>query len=85
MQDHSFVDLLWSMMRVGEFYSAGDLVGLTSFSLDEVRLGLAFLAEFGFLKSLGEPDLVYWKEAVGPSPSEVVTILQSFNPRQTTR
>jgi hypothetical protein len=85
MQSGNSVDSLWSIIRLGEFYSPGDLASLTRQPREKVEIGLAFLTEFGFIKSLGGTDSVFWKEKEGPSPSEVVTILQTLSPRQTTR
>ena len=85
MGSRSFVDSLWAMMRVGEFYSPGDLASLTRQPREKVEIGLAFLTEFGFIKNLGGVEAVFWKGKEGPSPSEVVTILQTLSPRRTAR
>jgi hypothetical protein len=74
----NLADVLWGVMRRGELYSIGDLVSLVGESLDDVRRGLAFLAEFGFIERVSEAESIFRKKAEGPSPSEAVTILQEF-------
>jgi hypothetical protein len=70
------VDLVWSLMRHGEFYSPADLANTLGQPTDTIARILEFLATYKFAERMTKRELIYRKIPTGPSPSEAVKILR---------
>jgi hypothetical protein len=70
------VDLVWSQMRDGEFYSPGDLANTLGQPTDMITRTLEFLARYKFIERMTKHELIFRKIPTGPSPGEAVRILR---------
>jgi predicted transcriptional regulator len=70
------VDLVWSLMRDGEFYSPADLANTLGQPTDSIVRILEFLARYKFAERVTKRELIFRKISTGPSPSEAAKILR---------
>jgi predicted transcriptional regulator len=70
------IDLVWSLMRDGEFYSPADLANTLGQPTDTIVRILEFLARYKFAERMTKRELIFRKIPTGPSPNEAVKILR---------
>jgi hypothetical protein len=70
------VDLVWSLMQDGEFYSPPDLANTLKQPIDTIVRILEFLEKYKFIERITKRELIFRKIPTGPSPAEAVTILR---------
>ncbi len=70
------IDLVWSLMRDGEFYSPADLANTLGQPTDTVVRILEFLARYEFVERVTKRELIFRKISIGPSPGEAVKVLR---------
>jgi predicted transcriptional regulator len=70
------VDLMWHLMRDGEFYSPEDLANTLGQPTDTIVRILEFLARYKFIERMTKRELIFRKSPTGPSPNEAVKILR---------
>jgi hypothetical protein len=70
------VDLVWSLMREGEFYSPADLANIIGQPTCMIARILEFLAKYKFIERIARRELIFRKIPAGPSPAEAVSILR---------
>jgi hypothetical protein len=70
------IDLVWSLMRDGEFYSPADLANTLGQPTDTIVRILEFLARYKFAERMTKRELIFRKIPTGPSPGEAVKILR---------
>jgi hypothetical protein len=70
------VDLVWSLMRDGEFYSPADLANALGQPTDTIVRILEFLARYKFAERVTKRELIFRKIPPGPSPGEAAKILR---------
>ena len=70
------IDLVWSLMREGEFYSPADLANIVGQPTDTIVRILEFLARYKFAERMTKRELIFRKIPTGPSPSEAVKVLR---------
>jgi hypothetical protein len=72
------IDLVWSLMRDGEFYSPADLANTLGQPTDTIVRILEFLARYKFAERMTKRELIFRKIPTGPSPGEAVKILRTL-------
>jgi hypothetical protein len=72
------VDLVWSLMRDGEFYSPADLANTLRQPIYTIVQILKFLEKYEFIERITKCELIFRKIPTGPSPAEAVTILRTL-------
>jgi hypothetical protein len=77
------IDLVWSLMRDGEFYSPADLANTLGQPTDTIVRILEFLARYKFAERMTKRELIFRKIPTGPSPSEAVKILRMLRANAT--
>ena len=70
------IDLVWSLMRDGEFYSPADLANTLGQTTDAIARILEFLARYKFVERMTKRELIFRKIPTGPSPGEAAKILR---------
>jgi hypothetical protein len=70
------VDLVWSLMRDGEFYSPADLANTLGQPAETIVRILEFLAKYKFVEQMIKRELIFRKIPTGPRPGEAVKILR---------
>jgi hypothetical protein len=70
------VDLVWSLMRDGEFYSPADLANIIGQPTCMIARILEFLTKYKFIERVTKGELIFRKIPTGPSPAEAVSILR---------
>ena len=73
------IDLVWSLMRDGEFYSPADLANTLGQPTDTIVRILEFLARYKFAERMTKRELIFRKIPNGPSPSEAAKILRTLS------
>jgi hypothetical protein len=71
------VDLVWSLMRDGEFYSPADLANTLQQPIYTIVQILKFLEKYRFIERITKRELIFRKIPTGPSPAEAVAILRT--------
>jgi hypothetical protein len=77
------VDLVWSLMRDGEFYSPADLANTLGQPTDTIVRILKFLARYNFAERMTKRELIFRKIPAGPGPSEAAKILRMLRANAT--
>jgi len=70
------VDLVWSLMRDGDFYTPADLANTLGQPTDTIVRILEFLARYKFAERVTKCELIFRKIPTSPSPSEAVKVLR---------
>ncbi len=70
------IDLVWSLMRDGEFYSPADLANTLGQPTDTIVRILEFLIRYNFAERMTKRELIFRKIPIGPSPGEAAKILR---------
>jgi hypothetical protein len=70
------VDLVWSLMRDGEFYSPADLANAIGQPIETIVRILEFLTKYRFIERVTKREFIFRKIPTGPSPAKAVTILR---------
>ena len=73
------IDLVWSLMRDGEFYSPADLANTLGQPTDTIVRILEFLARYKFAERMTKRELIFRKIPNGPSPGEAAKILRMLS------
>jgi len=73
------IDLVWSLMRDGEFYSPADLANTLGQPTDTIVRILEFLARYKFAERMTKRELIFRKIPNGPSPNEAAKILRMLS------
>ena len=71
------VDVIWSAMRDGEFYSPNDLANSLEQPVESVTRVLEFLEKYKFAEQLSRREMIFRKVANNPSPSDALRVLQT--------
>jgi hypothetical protein len=69
------IDLVWSLMRDGEFYSPAHLANTLGQPTDTIVRILEFLARYKFIERMTKRELIFRKILTGPGPNEAAKIL----------
>ena len=70
------VDLVWSLMRDGEFYSPADLANTLGQTTDTIVRILEFLARYKFAEQMTKRELIFRKAENAPSPGDALRVLR---------
>ena len=70
------VDLIWSEMRDGEFYSPNDLANTLEQPVESVTRVLEFLKKYKFAEQIMRHEMIFRKVANTPSPGDALRVLQ---------
>jgi len=70
------VDLVWSLMQDGEFYSPADLANTLEQPTCTIVRILKFLERYKFIERITKRESIFRKIPTGPSPAEAATILR---------
>lgn len=70
------VDLVWSLMRTGEFYTPDDVANIAGEPTEAIVRVLEFLARYNFAERMTKRELLFRKIPNGPSPSDAAKILR---------
>jgi len=71
------VDLIWSAMRDGEFYSPNDLANSLEQPVESVTRVLEFLKKYKFAEQITRREMIFRKVGNNPSPSDALRVLQT--------
>ena len=71
------IDLIWSEMRDGEFYSPNDLANSLEQPVESVTRVLEFLKKYKFAEQVTRHEMIFRKTANSPSPGDAVRVLQT--------
>ena len=71
------VDLIWSEMRDGEFYSPNDLANSLEQPVESVTRVLEFLKKYKFAEQVSRREMIFRKKANNPSPGDALRVLQT--------
>jgi hypothetical protein len=71
------VDVIWSAMRDGEFYSPNDLANSLGQPVESVSRVLEFLKKYKFAEQVTRREMIFRKVANNPSPCDALRVLQS--------
>jgi len=71
------VDLVWSAMRDGEFYSPNDLANSLEQPVESVTRVLEFLKKYKFAEQVTRREMIFRKVGNNPSPSDALRVLQT--------
>jgi hypothetical protein len=74
------INLLWSAMSEGEFYSPRDLANTSEQPIDGVVRVLEFLVHYGFAEQVTKHEPIFRKLCNAPTPAEALSILQVLLP-----
>jgi len=72
----SSVDLVWSLMRNGEFYSPRDLANSSGQTMEAAGRVLEFLARYGFAERVTSREQIFRKIEGSPAPGDAFKILR---------
>jgi hypothetical protein len=72
------VDLVWSAMRDGEFYSPNDLANSLEQQVESVTRVLEFLKKYKFAEQVSRREMIFRKKANNPSPGDALRVLQTM-------
>ena len=70
------VDLVWSLMRDGEFYSPDDVANIVGEPIEAIVRVLEFLVRYKFAERMTRRELIFRKIPNGPSPGDAAKILR---------
>jgi hypothetical protein len=70
------VDLVWSLMRNGEFYTPDDVANIVGEPTEDIVRVMEFLARYKFAERMTKRELIFRKIPNGPSPSDAAKILR---------
>ena len=71
------VDLVWSAMGDGEFYSPNDLANSLKQPVQSVARVLEFLKKYKFAEQLTRREMIFRKVGNNPSPGDALKVLQT--------
>jgi hypothetical protein len=71
------VDLIWSAMQDGEFYSPNDLANSLEQPVESVTRVLEFLKKYKFTEQVTRREMIFRKVANNPSPGDALRVLQT--------
>ena len=71
------VDLIWSAMRDGEFYSPNDLANSLEQPVESVTRVLEFLRKYKFAEQVTRREMIFRKVGGTPSPGDALRVLQT--------
>ena len=71
------VDLVWSAMGDGEFYSPNDLANSLKQPVQSVTRVLEFLKKYKFAEQVTRREMIFRKVSDNPSPGEALRVLQA--------
>jgi hypothetical protein len=71
------VDLIWSAMQDGEFYSPNDLANSLEQPVESVTRVLEFLKKYKFAEQVTRREMIFRKIANNPSPCDALRVLQT--------
>jgi lipopolysaccharide biosynthesis regulator YciM len=72
------VDLIWSAMRDGEFYSPNDLANSLEQPVDSVTRVLEFMKKYKFADQVTRREMLFRKTAATVGPGDALRVLQTL-------
>jgi len=71
------VDIVWSAMKDGEFYSPSDLANSLGQPIEEVTRLLEFLTKYEFAQQMSRSEMLFRKLAHVIRPGDALRVLQT--------
>ena len=72
------VNLIWSAMRDGEFYSPNDLANSLEQPVESVSRVLEFLKKYKFADQVTRREMLFRKTAAAVGPGDALRVLQTL-------